>query len=139
MHPEKTALKIEFPADGDALVNGRRVALTFKERKLLILLFANAGNCVTRQELFEEIWGYDGTVKTRTLDVHVRRLRMKVGSAVLIETVFGISYRFNPNGSSGTPAPPRGNDNTPLPPAAASAMPPAHAASTATVGAAVGA
>jgi DNA-binding response OmpR family regulator len=80
------------------LLDGERLVLRKKEFSLLALLVQNAGQVVPRQSLLSLLWGYNGNVRTRTLDVHVRRLRSKLGSHAdrYIETIFGIGYRFQP-------------------------------------------
>jgi DNA-binding response OmpR family regulator len=80
------------------LLDGQRLALRKKEFDLLALLVRNAGQVVSRQSLLSLVWGYSGEVRTRTLDVHVRRLRSKLGCHAdrYIETIFGIGYRFQP-------------------------------------------
>lgn len=77
-------------------VGGREVTLTFKEFELLRLLAANAGRVYTREVLLDRIWGYDYFGGTRTVDVHVRRLRSKLDDAThtFIETVRNVGYRF---------------------------------------------
>jgi DNA-binding response OmpR family regulator len=79
-------------------VDGAAVALTRKEYDLLALLAHNAGEIVTRDALLRQVWGYSEGVKTRTLDVHIRRVRKKLGpfSDQYIETIFGVGYRFQP-------------------------------------------
>jgi DNA-binding response OmpR family regulator len=80
------------------LLDGKRLVLRRKEFDLLALLVSNAGQVVPRHCLLMQVWGYAGDVRTRTLDVHVRRLRSKLGSHAdqYIETIFGIGYRFQP-------------------------------------------
>jgi DNA-binding response OmpR family regulator len=75
-----------------------RLRLTRKEYELLALLVQNAGEIVAREDLLLRIWGYGSQIRTRTLDVHIRRLRKKLGSyaELYIETIFGIGYRFQP-------------------------------------------
>ncbi|MBS7210411.1 MAG: response regulator transcription factor [Lachnospiraceae bacterium] len=76
-------------------VDGKTVALTLKEFELLEKLMKNRSIVLTRDRLLEEIWGYDFTGETRTVDVHVRTLRQKLGIAgELIETVRGVGYRI---------------------------------------------
>lgn len=76
-------------------VDGKTVALTLKEFELLEKLMKNMSIVLTRDRLLEEIWGYDFTGETRTVDVHVRTLRQKLGIAgELIETVRGVGYRI---------------------------------------------
>ena len=81
-------------------VDGREVRLTPKEFQLLEYLMANRGRAVTRDALIEEVWGSDYFGDTRTLDVHVKRIRSKVQSAggrpQVLETVRGIGYKFAP-------------------------------------------
>ena len=80
------------------VLDGRRMTLTRKEYDLLSLLVQHAGQIVPRDALLQEVWGYSPAIRTRTLDVHVRRLRKKLGSYadLYIETIFGIGYRFQP-------------------------------------------
>ena len=76
-------------------VKGKAVELTFKEFELLRCLMENPGKVFTRDMLLERIWGYDFGGETRTVDVHVRTLRQKLGDAGnLIETVRGVGYRI---------------------------------------------
>ncbi len=77
-------------------LDGHPLLLTRKELVLLATLAANEGEIVNRRDLLREVWGYGENVKTRTLDVHIRRLRKKLGGFgdSYIETVFGIGYRF---------------------------------------------
>jgi len=81
-----------------ALLDGKPLGLTRKEYDLLALLIQNAGEVVARETLLLRVWGYSNQIRTRTLDVHIRRLRKKIGehSAVYIETIFGVGYRFQP-------------------------------------------
>ncbi|MGI6152152.1 MAG: ATP-binding protein, partial [Christensenellales bacterium] len=72
------------------LVDGQEVSLTFKEFELLKYLLKNAGIVLTRDKLLEEVWGYEYEGETRTVDVHIRTLRQKLGEAgSIIETVRG--------------------------------------------------
>ena len=75
---------------------GRRVTLTYKEFQLLALLASNPGRVYTREALLSQVWGYDYLGGTRTVDVHVRRLRSKVESPgrSFIETIWNVGYRF---------------------------------------------
>ena len=86
------------PAKRHAAVGSRRLALTRKEFELLTLLVQNAGVVLPRSVLLQIVWGYGPGILTRTLDVHIRRLRKKIGShgECHIETVFGIGYRLQP-------------------------------------------
>ena len=77
------------------MAGGEEVSLTLKEFELLKRLLANRGIVLTRDRLLEEIWGYDFSGETRTVDVHVRTLRQKLGkSGDYIETVRGVGYRI---------------------------------------------
>ena len=79
----------------EVTVDGRTVPLTLKEFELLEKLMRNEGIVLTRDQLLTEIWGYDFDGETRTVDVHVRTLRQKLGEAGnLIETVRGVGYRI---------------------------------------------
>lgn len=75
--------------------NGIEIALTPKEFALLLYLIENRGVVLTREKLLSEVWGFDYYGETRTVDAHIRSLRMKLGEAGdLIETVRGIGYRI---------------------------------------------
>lgn len=77
------------------IVDGKQVTLTLKEFELLGRLVQNANIVLTRDRLLEDIWGYDFDGETRTVDVHVRTLRQKLGSAGdMIQTVRGVGYRL---------------------------------------------
>ena len=76
-------------------VDGQDVALTLKEFQLLCYLIRNKGNVMTRDQILQEIWGYEFDGENRTVDVHIITLRSKLGRAGdLIETVRGIGYRI---------------------------------------------
>ncbi|MCL4402927.1 MAG: winged helix-turn-helix domain-containing protein [Acidobacteria bacterium] len=81
-----------------ARLDAKPLELTRKEYDLLALLVKNAGEIVPRDTLLSQVWGYSLQVRTRTLDVHVRRLRKKLGAyaELYVETIFGIGYRFQP-------------------------------------------
>jgi len=85
-------------ADFDAVsvaVNGMPVRLTRREFELLRFLVENRNRVISRDRLLERVWGYDRVIETRSVDVHVGRLRNKLGSAGRqIETVVGLGYRF---------------------------------------------
>ena len=85
-------------ADFDAVaiaVDGRTVRLTRREFELLRYLVQNKNRVVSRDRLLERVWGYDRLVETRSVDVHVGRLRAKLRTAgEQIETVIGLGYRF---------------------------------------------
>lgn len=75
--------------------DGGEVKLTRKEFALLTYLTKNSGRVATRQNLLDNVWGYSYFGDTRTLDVHIRRLRQKLGDCGdCIETVVGVGYRF---------------------------------------------
>src|SRR5262249_14192121 len=94
---EDSHLQVDF-AHGSASVDSRRIVLTRKEYELLSLLVQNAGEIIPRDALLWRVWGYSTQIRTRTLDVHIRRLRKKLGSysEQYIETIFGVGYRFQP-------------------------------------------
>lgn len=76
-------------------VDGARVALTYKEFELLKLFLSNPGTAFTRDQLFNAVWGMDFVGETRTVDMHIRTLRQKLGSCGnLIETVRNVGYRL---------------------------------------------
>lgn len=79
-----------------AKLEGRMLDLTFKEFELIKFLAQHPGRVFTRQQLLQEVWGYDYFGGTRTVDVHVRRLRAKLGveHETLIGTVRNVGYRF---------------------------------------------
>ena len=83
-----------------ARVRGRALDLTYKEFELLKFLAQHPGRVFTRAQLLQEVWGYDYFGGTRTVDVHVRRLRAKLGTEhdSLIGTVRNVGYRFVPPG-----------------------------------------
>ncbi|WP_166877465.1 MULTISPECIES: response regulator transcription factor [unclassified Salinibacterium] len=83
-------------ASYSAKVHGRPLDLTFKEFELLRFLASHPSRVFTREQLLSEVWGYDYFGGTRTVDVHVRRLRAKLGDQEsLIGTVRNVGYRFN--------------------------------------------
>jgi DNA-binding response OmpR family regulator len=85
-------------ADFDAVavsVDGEPVRLTRREFELLKFLVENRNRVLSRDRLLERVWGYERFVETRSVDVHVGRLRAKLGAAgPQIETVVGLGYRF---------------------------------------------
>ena len=82
------------------LVRGDEIALTPKEFELLRLFMANPGLVLSRSQIQDRVWGMEYLGETRTVDVHIRTLRQKLGSCgELIETVRGVGYRFH--GSTG--------------------------------------
>ena len=84
------------PARHLVQVDGKEVQLTLKEFELLRTLLENDGMVLTRDKLLTKIWGYDFDGETRTVDVHVRTLRQKLGElGSLIETVRGVGYKID--------------------------------------------
>ena len=78
----------------EVLVKGEQVTLTLKEFELLCLLMENKGKVLTRDQLLNSIWGYEFDGENRTVDVHIRTLRQKLGSCgEYIETVRGVGYK----------------------------------------------
>lgn len=91
---EDGRLSVDF-ADMRVACDNGEVRLTRKEFALLEHLIRNSGRVASRQQLLDNVWGYSYFGDTRTLDVHVRRLRQKLGDcASCIETVVGVGYRF---------------------------------------------
>ena len=85
IHPEKH----------EVLVDGTAVTLTLKEFELLKYLIENRDIVVTRNQILGHVWGYDFDGETRTVDVHIRTLRQKLGECGrYIETVRGVGYRI---------------------------------------------
>lgn len=79
----------------EVYADGKKVSLTLKEYDLLCLLMKKKGRVYTRDELLSLIWGYDFSGESRTVDVHIRTLRSKLGSCgELIETIRGVGYRI---------------------------------------------
>ena len=82
----------------EVTVEGKAVALTLKEFELLEKLMRNQGIVLTRDQLLADIWGYDFDGETRTVDVHIRTLRQKLGGkGEIIRTVRGVGYRVGGN------------------------------------------
>ncbi len=95
-HVIRTGEVVVDDATYTAKVSGRSLDLTFKEFELLKYLAQHPGRVFSRQQLLQEVWGYDYFGGTRTVDVHVRRLRAKLGpeNETLIGTVRNVGYRF---------------------------------------------
>src|SRR5260370_1323348 len=87
-------LNLDFDQQA-AVLDAERMTLTRKEYDLLALLVQHAGEIIPRQALLMQVWGYGAEIRTRTLDVHVRRLRKKLGgyADTYIETIFLRSRR----------------------------------------------
>ncbi len=83
---------------GDYIIrfNGQEPKLTFKEFHLLKLLVQNAGRVLSRDKILDSVWGYNYYGESRTVDVHIRRIRKKLGPGVddYLDTVIGVGYRF---------------------------------------------
>ena len=93
---EDGRLRVDFE-DMRVACGGEDIKLTRKEFSLLEQLIRNSGRVATRQQLLDGVWGYSYFGDTRTLDVHIRRLRQKMGECgAYIETVVGVGYRFSP-------------------------------------------
>jgi len=89
-----------------AKVHGKPLDLTYKEFQLLHFFATHPSRVFTREQLLSEVWGYDYFGGTRTVDVHVRRLRAKLGDLEqLIGTVRNVGYRFNVYEDDQVPAP----------------------------------
>jgi DNA-binding response OmpR family regulator len=86
-------------AGHEAKLGGRRLALTHQEFELLRFLAQHRGRVFTREQLLERVWGYSYAGGTRTVDIHVRRLRAKMGavSGGLVETVRNVGYKMRAN------------------------------------------
>ena len=85
------------PENYEVKIKGNRVNLRFKEYELLLLLASNPGRVYDRASLLNQIWGYDYFGGTRTVDVHIRRLRSKIEvlpDTEYIETIWNVGYRF---------------------------------------------
>jgi DNA-binding response OmpR family regulator len=89
---------------GDYVIRfkGREPKLTFKEFNLLKLLVQNQGRVLTRDKILDEVWGYHYYGESRTVDVHIRRIRQKLGEGAddYIDTVIGVGYRFKASKSN---------------------------------------
>jgi two-component system alkaline phosphatase synthesis response regulator PhoP len=91
---EAGPLKIDTLAR-EATFKGRKLSLTPREFELLAFLAHRPGRVMSREELLRKVWGYDYLGETRTVDVHIRRLRVKLGEKNRqIETVTGVGYKF---------------------------------------------
>ena len=91
------------PANYEVTLKNRKVNLRFKEYELLVLMASTPGRVYTREALLNQIWGYDYLGGTRTVDVHIRRLRSKIEDAEhqFIETIWNVGYRLRHPGRSG--------------------------------------
>ncbi|NLL74057.1 MAG: response regulator transcription factor [Clostridiales bacterium] len=84
------------PQTREVHVNGNLAQLTYKEFELLLYLFENSSRVISRDELLNEIWGYEYDGESRTLDIHIGGLRQKLGSVgpECIKTIRSVGYRF---------------------------------------------
>ncbi|HKY33300.1 MAG TPA: response regulator transcription factor [Candidatus Polarisedimenticolia bacterium] len=100
--PSYKGASLEMDFEGHIVRSGgREVTLTRMEFALLAALVRHRGRVMTRDQLLESVWGYEDYGASRTVDVHVRRLRQKLGRpGRAIETVFGVGYRFREDGGS---------------------------------------
>ena len=79
----------------EAFIDGKKLQLTLKEFELLRILGQNMGKVLTRDYLLDRLWGYEFMGETRTVDVHIRHLRMKLGEMDrIIETIRGVGYKM---------------------------------------------
>ncbi len=88
-------LRIDM-ATREVMVNEHKIMLTYKEYELLLYLVENRSRVVDREELLNELWDYNAEIETRTLDIHIRTLRQKLGedSSRYIKTIRSVGYRF---------------------------------------------
>lgn len=94
---EKTFGTIRLcPSTREIFKKEEKMELTFKEYELLLYLIEHETKVMTREELLTQIWGYGYTGESRTLDIHIRTLRQKIGeeNQMFIKTVRGVGYRF---------------------------------------------
>jgi DNA-binding response OmpR family regulator len=100
--PQPTNSKVHIVGDGiavdmtrrEATVNGEPIALATREFDLLAYFAINSGTAMTRQQLLDGVWGIDFIGDDRTVDVHVRQLRKKLGDDLPLATVWGVGYRL---------------------------------------------
>ena len=84
------------PGRHEVTVDQEPVNLTLKEYEMLCLLLKNSGTVLSRTQLLNQIWGYEVDGESRTVDVHIRTLRQKLGPAGdLVETVRGVGYKIS--------------------------------------------
>ena len=87
--------KLEIDVDSyEVFVNGKKAGLAKKEFELLSLLVSKPGKVFKRAEILKKVWGNDVIVGDRTIDVHIRKLREKLGSHY-IQTLKGVGYKFD--------------------------------------------
>ena len=79
-------------------IDGQRITLTYKEYELLRLFLSHPGMAFSREQLLQTVWNTDYAVETRTVDMHIRTLRQKLGDyGRYIETIRGVGYRLEGN------------------------------------------
>lgn len=84
-----------YPLKHEVYFQGNKITLTLKEYELLLILVKNRGKVFSRDELLQQVWGYDFKGESRTVDVHIRTLRSKLGSdCEMIETIRGVGYKI---------------------------------------------
>jgi len=84
-----------FPSLHEVYSENTRIQLTLKEYELLLIMLKNKGFVFSRDDLLSKVWGYDFSGESRTVDVHIRTLRSKLGSCgEIIETIRGVGYRI---------------------------------------------
>jgi DNA-binding response OmpR family regulator len=92
------------PARHEVSFEGRQVQLTAREFELLCYLVRNRGLVLTRDQILERVWGYSFPADTRTVDVHIRQLRAKLGDRAPIVTIRGVGYKADARGPLGSGA-----------------------------------
>ena len=86
---------VALPEKHEVYADGIKINLTLKEYELLLILLKNKGKVFSRDELLKEVWGFDFKGESRTVDVHIRTLRAKLGAGgELIETIRGVGYKI---------------------------------------------
>lgn len=92
----KAGLIVINPKTREVFVDKELIEPTYKEYELLLYLFENSSRIVSRDELLNQIWGYEYDGESRTLDIHIRTLRQKLGpkGAEYIKTIRSVGYRF---------------------------------------------
>ena len=86
-----------FKERHEVLKNNQKIEFTNKEYELLLFLTKHKGKVISRNELLDKVWGYDFVGDSRTVDIHVQRIRKKLDedkNSSLIETVFGVGYKL---------------------------------------------
>lgn len=84
-----------YPSKHEVYSENQKVNLTLKEYELLLILIKNKGNVFSRDELLQKVWGYDFKGESRTIDVHIRTLRSKLGAGgEVIRTIRGVGYKI---------------------------------------------